>query len=244
MLIDLTMPLREGITAFPSHGRSVMELSKVMRHSDYEGRGRFNSYNGDAVSFEVSQWLLSDQAGTHMDAPYHADASSALSIDRVPLHMGWGTAIWLDCTSVDSRGITLDLLLDALERSGQELDRGDIVLLRTGASDHAISAPADYAVRAVGLTKEAAEWLRARGTKTVGIDCVTIECAASASNVDVHTNFLRPSAIGLRPDDVIGVIENLVGIDQIPSHRFELSALPIPLVGAAGSPVRAVAMVE
>lgn len=40
--IDLTMSLREGIAAYPSHGRSILGLSQVMKHSDFAGKGRFN----------------------------------------------------------------------------------------------------------------------------------------------------------------------------------------------------------
>lgn len=244
MLIDLTMPLREGIAAFPSHGRSVLELSRVMRHSDFAGAGRVSSY-GTPVSFEVTQWLLGDQAGTHMDAPFHADSESDLTIDKVPLEHTFGAAIWVDCPdAVAEGGISADALSGALARADVEMERDDILLLRTGASDRALTAPRDYATLAAGLTPDAAEMVRAAGVKTVGIDCVTIESAASAPSADVHTSLLRPAALGLAADDMIAVIENLVGVDRIPVHRFEFSGMPLPLVGAAGSPLRAVAIVR
>ena len=121
---------------------------------------------------------------------------------------------------------------------------GDILLLRTGASGIAVSDPGGYVLRAWGLTKEAGEWVRQQGVKTIGIDCVTIESADTAARASVHTNLLRPAALGLEPTDVIAVIENLVGIEKIPDHRFSFAGFPLPLAGAAGSPLRAVALPE
>lgn len=242
-LTDLTMPLREGIAAYASHGRSVLELIPVMRHTDFAGKGRFNSYDAAPVSFEVSQWLIGDQAGTHMDAPWHADADSELTIDRVPLDVAFGPAIWIDCTADTSgSGITVETMEAGLAGSGLDIGSVRIVLLRTGASDLAVSDPQAYANHAVGLTKAAAEWLRAARVKLVGIDCVTVECPSTVATADVHTNFLKPSSLGLPQNDIIGIIENLVGIDCIPSHQFTFAGFPLPFVGAAGSPLRAVAI--
>lgn len=242
-IVDLTMPIREGIAAYASHGRSVLELSRVMKHSDFAGKGRFNVYDGSPVSFEVSQWLLGDQTGTHMDAPFHADADSLLTIEAVPLTYAFGPAVWVDCPSaVAAAGISVGAIRRGLADARTELLAGDILLLRTGASDRAGTDPTGYAATAAGLTREAAEWLRHAGVKTVGIDCVTIESAASAPNADVHINFLKPSALGLPADDIIAVIENVMHIDSIPAHRFTFYGFPLPLVGAAGSPLRAVAV--
>jgi len=243
VLTDLTMHLEEGIAAYASHGRSVLALSPVMRHADFLGKGRHNVYDGAPVSFEVSQWIIGDQAGTHMDAPWHADSSSTLTIDALPLHLAYGAALRVNVPDAPAAGgITLDMLRDALAREDLAVEHGDIVLLRTGASDNALAAPQEYASTAVGLTRPAAEWLRAAGTKLVGIDCVSIESAATVSTADVHTNFLRPTALGRASDDVIGVVENLVHLDMIPSARFTFAGFPLPLVGAAGSPLRAVAI--
>ena len=241
--VDLTMPLREGIAAYPSHGRSVLGLSRVMKHADFSGKGRFNPYDGAEVSFEVTQWLIGDQAGTHMDAPFHADPQSPYSIDTLPLRYGWGPAIWIDCADAATPdGIAVADLESGLRRAQEELRPGDILLLRTGAASHAASDPSEYVHRACGLTQEAAEWLRHREVKTVGIDCVTIECAGTVAQAAVHTNFLRPAALGLPPTDVVAVIENLTGLERIPAHRFTFAGFPLPLAGAAGSPLRAVAL--
>ena len=241
--VDLTMPLREGIAAYPSHGRSVLGLSKVMKHSDFAGKRRFNPYNGAEVSFEVTQWLLGDQAGTHMDAPFHADPDSPYSIDALPLTYAWGSAVWIDCSAdASGDGISVSHLKAGLTRSGATLRPGDILLLHTGASDHAVSDPGGYVRRAWGLTKEAGEWVRQQGVKTIGIDCVTIESAGTAAQASVHTSLLRPAALGLKPTDVIAVIENLVDLAKIPDHHFTFAGFPLPLAGAAGSPLRAVAL--
>jgi arylformamidase len=241
--VDLTMLLREGIAAYPSHGRPILGLSRVMKHSDFAGKGRFNPYDGAEVSFEVTQWLLGDQAGTHMDAPLHADPDSSYSIDTLPLMYAWGPAVWIDCSAdASGDGISVAHLEAALRRSAAELVPGDILLLRTGASDAAVSDPGGYVFRTWGLTKEAAEWVRQQGVKTFGIDCVTIESAGTVAQASVHTNFLRPAALGLEPADVIAVIENLTGLGKIPDHRFTFAGFPLPLAGAAGSPLRAVAL--
>ncbi|MFD9891470.1 cyclase family protein [Amycolatopsis sp. NPDC059027] len=246
MIIDLTMELHEGITAYPSHGRSVLSLSPVMKHADFLGTGRRTRYADLPVSFEVSQWILSDQAGTHMDAPFHVDPAHSVTIERVPLETAWGPAVWLDCTTAatESGAVSAQALRDAADEAGVRIERGDILVLRTGASDDAVSDPAGYATTFRGLTRDAAEHLRAVGVRCLAIDCVTIESPATAATADVHTILLRPSALGLPDSDVIGVVENLVHVDTIPVHRFHFAALPLPLRGAAGSPVRAVAVVE
>jgi kynurenine formamidase len=96
----------------------------------------------------------------------------------------------------------------------------------------------------MGLNQAAGEWLRHRGARTVGIDNTTVETVAGAYESPVHMNFLRPGALGLREDDFIAIIENLVHIDRIRSHRFHFVGLPLPFAGGSGSPIRAIAVIE
>ena len=243
-ITDLSMPLREGMSAYPAHGRSVVEIGHVQRHSDFAGRGRRSSIDGMDVSFDITQWLIIDQAGTHMDAPWHADSSSAMTIDLVPLEIVYGSAVRIDVAGRGHDEVTRSDLQDQLAKMGESLRPDDIVLVRTGASDTVATDPSGYAISACGFDITAATWLREVGVKLVGIDCATIESAPTAHSADIHTIFLRPSALGLPQEAVIAVVENLVGLDRIPEDRFVFAAFPLPLVGAAGSPVRAVAITE
>jgi kynurenine formamidase len=52
-------------------------------------------------------------------------------------------------------------------------------------------------------------------------------------------NFLKPNSVGA--DEPVAIIENLVGIDRIPTKRFRFRGLPLPFAGLTGSPLRAVA---
>jgi len=73
------------------------------------------------------------------------------------------------------------------------------------------------------------EALADRGVRLVGIDTASIDPAASKT-LDSHQVIRRR---GLR------VLENL-WLDDVPEGDYELIALPLRLVGADASPVRAV----
>ena len=76
---------------------------------------------------------------------------------------------------------------------------------------------------------ETIEKLAALGVKLVGIDTASIDPAESKS-LDSHQAIRR---LGLR------VLENLV-LDDVPEGDYELIALPLKLMTADASPVRAV----
>ena len=76
---------------------------------------------------------------------------------------------------------------------------------------------------------ETIEKLAALGVKLVGIDTASIDPAESKT-LDSHQVIRR---LGLR------VLENLV-LDDVPEGDYELIALPLKLMTADASPVRAV----
>jgi arylformamidase len=76
---------------------------------------------------------------------------------------------------------------------------------------------------------EAIERLAALGVKLVGIDTASID-PADSKTLDSHQAIRR---LGLR------VLENLV-LDDVPEGDYELIALPLKLMAADASPVRAV----
>ncbi|MGK0715461.1 cyclase family protein [Leucobacter sp. W1153] len=243
---DLTHVIREGMAGHPSHGRTPVKIIGSLNHWGYTHTERRNDYDGKRVSFQNEQWVMNGNTGTHMDAPWHANPDTEFSAERIPLEYGFGSGIWLDCTEVFGPGgrITAGVLERAEKASGELIQLGDIVLLHTGWSRYATSDPETYLRDHMGLTKDAGEWLRAKGIRTLGVDCSTPETTDGAMSSPIHTNFLRPESLGLAPDDFIAIIENLVNVDQIPSHRFEFVGLPLPLEGSSASPIRALALTD
>lgn len=243
---DLTHTIREGMAGHPTHGRTPVKLVGSLNHWAYAHAERFNPYDGRRLSFQNEQWVMNGNTGTHMDSVFHGDPDTEYSAERMPIECGYGTAVWLDCTAVfGPRGeITPEVLERAEQAAGERIRPGDIVLIHTGWSRYYESDPQKYLDEHMGLTKEAGEWLRGRGARTVGIDCATVETTAGALSAPVHMNYLRPASLGLAPDDFIAIIENLTGIDRIPAHRFEFVGMPLPLEGSSASPIRAIAITQ
>lgn len=243
-ITDLTRKIQEGMPGHPTHGRTPVKLVGSLNHWIYDGKPRFNPYDGTQLSFANEQWVLNGNTGTHMDAGWHVDPESEIPADRIPLNRGCGTAIWLDLAPFVSDGseITPAMLEEAEQNSGERVEEGDIVLIRTGWDETCDSDDNRYLSQHPGLTKESGEWLRNRGAVTVGVDLPTPETHEGAATSPIHCNFLKPSCLGLGPDRFIAIIENLVNIGSIPQHRFSFVGLPLPLDGSSASPIRAIAL--
>lgn len=241
---DLTHVIREGMAGHPTHGRTPVKIIGSLNHWAYTHTERRNDYDGKRVSFENEQWIMNGNTGTHMDAPWHASPDTEYTAEKIPLEYGYGTAVWLDCSPVvaEHAQLTPEDLEQAEAASGETVAAGDIVLVHTGWSRFADTDQEQYLTRHPGLTKAAGEWLRDRGIRTLGVDLSTPETTQGARTAPIHTNFLRPESLGLEMADFIGIIENLVGIDTIPSHRFTFMGVPLPLTGSSASPIRALAL--
>jgi kynurenine formamidase len=241
VFVDLTMPIDEGMPSHTMHGRTPIFLSGTLKHDRlYPSTNRRNPYDGSQLSFENANFQMCDHCGTHMDAPRHADPEG-IGIDQLTIDYGHGEALWLDLSSHfdDAGEITADDL-EAAERVGGEVVRaGDILLVWTGWST-VLPDVHRYLHAHMGLTRDAAEWVRAKGARTIGIDTCTPETVTGAVSSPVHMNFLRPRSLG-KDAPVIAVVENLVNINQIPVRRFIFNGVPLPLKGLTGSPIRAFA---
>lgn len=240
MLVDLTMKLKEEMAGHPFHGRTPLFLSGTLAHDRlYPGMNRKNPYDGSPVSFANANVQMCDHTGTHMDAPIHGDPNG-IGIDEMPLDYGYGDGMWLDLSPQfdEQAEINVSHLEEAEQRGGERIRPGDIVLVWTSWST--VLPDVDrYVYKHMGLTQDAAVWLRERGIRTLGIDTCTPETASGAKTSPVHMNFLKPSSVGA--DEPVAIIENLVGIDRIPTRRFKFRGLPLPFAGLTGSPLRAVA---
>jgi arylformamidase len=165
----------------------------------------------------VSRITLSPHVGSHADAPLHYD-NDGVSIGRVDLEPYLGP-----CRVIHAIGCGPLIEWRHIERALRDLPPR--VLVRTyehmpvGAWDENLPAYAPDTI----------ERLAARGVKLVGIDTASIDPAPSKT-LESHQVIRR---LDLR------VLENLV-LDDVPEGDYELIALPLKLITADASPLRAV----
>ena len=163
----------------------------------------------------VSALTLSTHSGAHSDAPLHY-LSQGPDIASVDLEAYLG-----ECLVIDARG------------SGAAIEVGDLphlhsvdrVLFRTFER-----FPHErWESETTAIAPEAIEWLGVQGVILVGIDTPSID-PQDSTDMFAHMAVLKHD---------IRVLEGLV-LDDVPEGRYELIALPLPVVHGDASPVRAI----
>lgn len=165
----------------------------------------------------VSSITLSPHVGAHADAPLHYDPQGAAvgTLDLVP-YLG-------ACRVIHAIGKGPLIEWAHLAHATQKLPPR--VLVRTYAR-----APVDaWDPDLAAFAPETVERLADMGVQLIGIDTASIDPAPS-KELPSHQVIRRR---GLR------VLENLV-LDDVPEGDYELIALPLKLMSADASPVRAV----
>ena len=163
----------------------------------------------------VSAVTMSTHSGAHADAPLHY-SETAPDIASVELSPYLG-----ECLVVDARGV------------GSEIEVGDLPHL--GSADRVLFRTFDtfphgsWPDPTTAIAPETIEWLAVQGVKLVGIDGPSID-PQDSKDMLAHKAVLKHD---------IRVLEGLV-LDDVEEGRYELIALPLPIVGGDASPVRAV----
>jgi arylformamidase len=172
---------------------------------------------GPGCPVNVSRITLSPHVGAHADAPLHYDSDGA-AIGQVDLEPYLGR-----CRVIHAIGCGPLVEWHHIEHAVRDLPPR--VLVRTYTH-----TPVDrWDENLSAYAPDTIERLAARGVKLVGIDTASIDPAPSKT-LDSHQVIRR---LGLR------VLENLV-LDDVPEGDYELIALPLKLMTADASPVRAV----
>jgi arylformamidase len=172
---------------------------------------------GPGVMYNQSELRMSPHTGTHADGPFHMLADGAF-IGAAPLDAYLGPARVVDATgraSLNAAWAAEVLAAGAPER----------LLVRTGAWTDATVFPTRFAA----LDVESARMLVDAGLRLFGTDAPSPD-PFDAADVPVHHVLLGAGA---------GILENVL-LDGVPPGDYELIALPLRLVEAEASPVRAV----
>jgi kynurenine formamidase len=169
-------------------------------------------------------------SGSHVDFTKHyredGDTADMVALDRV-----CGQAIVIDLSDIaPSTGITSAMLAARAPR----LERGDLVIVRTGWTDRAWGEFPRYYVESPWCEPEAAEWLVSHEPKAVGFDCFS-EYAARLPDyqpADFHVHRIVGDAGAI-------LMQQLTRLDQVPvGERFSFYAPFLAVKGAEGAPAR------
>jgi kynurenine formamidase len=255
-VFDLAQPMQPGMPSSPNHPGFRMAL--IRRHGDMVRE------DGSSAANELI--VTGGHVGTHVDALAHVShlgelhggisAAEAQSGGRFSRH---GID---ELTPLVTRGVLLDVaaargvdplpggfaigpddLEAALERAAVELGPGDAALVRTGWARH-FGDPEAFLGHATGVpgpTEEGARWLADRGVRLTGSDTTAYEEVPAGQGhrvLPVHRLLLVERGV-----HIVEMLD-LEGLSRAGVHEFCFVLAPLKLIGATGSPVRPLAVVD
>ncbi len=247
---DLAQTYFVGMPHFPTHPPFLFGLTK--KHGDYIGPGGVSSA-ADAISF-------GGHLGTHMDALNHFSCGGKLhggaEVEPVQSYGGGVNSQSIDTVApILRRGVLLDIaaqqnmealpkdfaitpehLETALRDQKVTVEKGDVVLLRTGWGRYYEDARRYLSeTHCPGIAIEGARWLSSRGIFAAGSDTVALELLPNPA-MPVHVHLLVESGI-----HIIEVL-NLEEIARDRAYTFVFMAAPLKVRGGTGAPVRPLAI--
>lgn len=237
-IIDLSVDVGWGMQVFP---RVIPPLIKeVETHREFaHGLGiTLEKYEVDEITNHCII-VMGDHVGTHIDSLWHGNPNSNITADKIPLEYCYSDGVVLDMSfKKPGEYITSEDLQNEVERIGYKIKPKDIVLIRTDCATKYWNTP-KYLDQHPGLDKSAGLWLWNKGVKVFGMDAPTVEIPVKYM---LQSGKLWPVHRLMREIELYH-LENLINLDKIPKpYGFKVSILPIKLVGASASPVRAVAI--
>lgn len=217
-IIDLTMPIHEGMQTFPAHWHPFVEITQLGRHG-IENR-------------ETRKILLGTHTGTHVDAPRHF-VPDGMTIDQIPLDQLNGRATLLDLSHVPARtGVTQEQIEAASH--GRALERA---LIRFDWCKQLGSMA--YYTDQPWLTEAAVRWLVKQGCRLIGLDAAMPDDPrngrGSENDSPNHKILLGGGTI---------IVEYLVNLRNIGAAEFDLVVAPLKIRDGDGSPARCFAIVD
>lgn len=215
-MIDLTLPIHEGMTTFPVLWHPYVEITQLGRHG-WEGR-------------ETRKLVLGTHTGTHMDAPRHF-IPNGKTIDELDPDLFVGPCTLLDMTD----------LAPFAEVSAADMQRRlagakpTRLMLRFDWSDKIFSR--EYYSNHPFLSEECAQYLVDVGVKLLAMDTPMPDNPKNGRN----SNNDSPNHKILLGNEVV-LVEYLTNLRALGKAReFELFVLPLKIQRGDGAPVRCMA---
>ncbi|MCF8567356.1 cyclase family protein [Alicyclobacillus tolerans] len=257
-IVDLSVTVSESLPSYwPTH---MPFSSRVWNYyvSLEEKQGHVLS----SAPYQTRFWIIDEHCGTHFDAPTHfippddsglpwANALGSQTGDKVPLNELMGSAVCIDVSSLISSDVPLGESpwitashIQNWESQHGVINRGEVVLFHTGWAQYYVEGEdgEKYSRRPLihqstvawpAPNLEAILYLHEKGVRCIGIDAPSV--GAAHDGAPAHQEGLSR---GMR------YVENLTGLDKLPTRGFAFMFLPVKVKGSTGGPGRAIAIVK
>jgi len=171
------------------------------------------------------------QTATYLETGAHM-YREVISIDQLPLERCYQLdALMLWIPKGPDAAITVADLEGALAQSGETLRPGDALLIGTGWDQH-WTLP-DYLTNPPYFLYEAIDWIIDHQVSLLGGDTPRYDSPTNPQNF--FPKFFKQDILLLAP---------VINLHQVQQPRGKLTALPLKIVGACASPVRALWLEE
>jgi arylformamidase len=186
--------------------------------------------------WQVSSVNQGLHTGAHIDSPLHV-FRDGITTAEINLDQVIGEAVTVDLSFVDANH---RITIDDLKRGGADkVRKRDIVLLRTGWTDKMYGKWPDYFTQSPFFPPESAEWLVAKGPKSIGFDFFEEYCARlrdfTSEDFPMHRVILGAGIV---------IMEGITNLGALPRQRVPFYAPFYKIEGTEGAPARFFAEVD
>lgn len=208
-LFDLSHTIEHGMITYKGLPAPVV--------CDYLSRETSKSFYEEGTSFQIGKIEMVANTGTYVDVPFHR-YEDGKDLNDMPLER------FANIPAIVVR-------TNAMSVGPEDFARHDVkdkaVLVNTGWAKHWRTD--QYFENHPFLTAEAAEYLKQKGAKLVGIDSHNIDDTRTRSR-PVHTILLGSEIL---------IVEHLCNLEQLPDGNLLFNAVPPKFKGVGTFPVRA-----
>lgn len=192
----------------------------------------------------------SSHAGTHIDAPWHysknnLNNSPSRKIDELPLNMFIGKGVVIDVSDLPSTHFVVPEDIESrLNRIGHTLNRGEIVMFRTGADRY--WGTEDYFSSGCGLGEDSVNYLVENGVRVIGTDAWSLDRPYPVITEEwqqkKESNVLWPAHFAGRKAEY-SQIEKLTNLQKLPAVGSTIICLPVKIKEGSGAWSRVIGLV-
>jgi kynurenine formamidase len=222
-IVDLSLAIRPsspGHFKIPPHYADIEEIGKERSRTEVMSVCSLTPFAMDNDPEDIFMDIMLGHTipHTHVESSLQSTAHffgtlnnneewTRLDISQYPLARTVGMASVVDCSHVSEGG---EITKEDLQKRGKHIQRGDIVLLYTGACDKgpSIRGGDHYFEKTAGITQEAAEWLvREKDVFVLGTDGGSVDSLDNIRKtgfLSIHDYLFRNGVLMLEVLDKIG----------------------------------------